>query len=63
MPAGTGDNGPDIALGGSNQETTWGSGSDKLPPKPEPIGQEGKGKKNIIGEALNSLRYFFGRRR
>lgn len=62
MPAGTGGNEPDVVFGGSNQETTWGPGSDKVPPKPEPS-QEEKGKRNIIREALSSLQDFFGRRR
>lgn len=63
MPAGIGGNEPDVVFGGSSQKTEWGPGSDKLPPKPEPIGQEGKGKKNIIRETLNSLQDFFGRRK
>lgn len=64
MPAGIGDNEPDVALGRSDQETTWGPDSDQLPPRTEalPIQEKG-GKRNIIKETLNSLRDFFGRRR
>jgi hypothetical protein len=54
MPAGVGGGQPDVVLGGSNQETTWGPGSDKIPPKPE-VAEVGK-ERGVRAEITKFLR-------